>query len=141
MGNSQMKKKDYAAAVDSYKEALRNNPTDEQTRYNLSEAIRRLKDQQKKDNKNDSSQDNKDPQNQPNNKNNPSNKPKNDPGDKQENKGGKPNEEPGKNNPSKLPNKTVDRMLDKLMQDEAATKRKMGGSKENNDAVKSGKDW
>ena len=29
-----MKKKDYAQAVDSYKNALRNNPEDDETRYN-----------------------------------------------------------------------------------------------------------
>lgn len=147
MGNSRMQKKDYSGAIESYKEALRNNPKDEETRYNLSEAIRRLKDEQKKqDNQNkdnkDSSNDNKDQQNNKDNKGESRDKPKNDPGDKKENKGGNESKDQnGNGNPSKIPNKTVERMLDQLMKEEAATKRKMGGSKENANSVKSGKDW
>ena len=34
MGNVFMKKKDYQKAVEAYKNALRNNPSDEETRYN-----------------------------------------------------------------------------------------------------------
>ena len=35
LGNSLMNKKDYAGAVEAYKNALRNNPTDDESRYNL----------------------------------------------------------------------------------------------------------
>ena len=38
--------KDYAKAVDAYKMSLRNNPTDDETRYNLALAQKMLKDQQ-----------------------------------------------------------------------------------------------
>ncbi|GER58529.1 tetratricopeptide repeat protein [Patiriisocius marinus] len=38
LGNALMDKKDYAGAVDAYKNALRNNPTDDETRYNLAVA-------------------------------------------------------------------------------------------------------
>ena len=34
LGNSYMKKKDYAQAVEAYKNALRNNSEDDETRYN-----------------------------------------------------------------------------------------------------------
>src|SRR5699024_9545732 len=34
LGNTYMKQKDYAQAVNAYKDALRNNPADEETRYN-----------------------------------------------------------------------------------------------------------
>lgn len=50
--------KDYDKAIESYKEALRNNPRDEDTRYNLALAQKQRKqqndNQQKQDNKNDS---------------------------------------------------------------------------------------
>ena len=36
MGNVFMKMKDYPKAVEAYKNALRNNPKDDETRYNLS---------------------------------------------------------------------------------------------------------
>lgn len=73
MGNVFMKKKEYQKAVDAYKEALRNDPTDEETRYNLALAKELLKkqqddqknddnkgDQDKEDNNKDKNQDQKD---------------------------------------------------------------------------------
>ncbi len=67
LGNSKMQKEDYQGAIDAYKSALKNNPDDEETRYNLSQAIRRLKAKKEKEEKNNQDQ-NQDQQNQ-NNKN------------------------------------------------------------------------
>ena len=54
MGNVFMKKKDYAKAVESYKNALRNNPKDDETRYNYALAKELLeKENQKNENKDD----------------------------------------------------------------------------------------
>ena len=58
MGNVFMKNKEYEKAVEAYKEALRNDPTDEETRYNLALAKEMLKKQQ------DENQDQKDNENQ-----------------------------------------------------------------------------
>jgi tetratricopeptide (TPR) repeat protein len=52
MGNVFMQKKDYAKAVEAYKEALRNDPTDEETRYNLALAKELLKKDQQNQDKN-----------------------------------------------------------------------------------------
>ena len=55
--------KDYAKAVDAYKMSLRNNPTDDETRYNLALAQKMLKDQQQNQQNQDQNQDqNKDQQ-------------------------------------------------------------------------------
>lgn len=72
LGNALMDKKDYAGAVDAYKNALRNNPTDDETRYNLAVAKDLLEknppqdgggdDENKDENKDE--QDQKDQQNQ-----------------------------------------------------------------------------
>jgi hypothetical protein len=43
-----MKSRNYSGAVDAYKQALRLNPNDKKTKYNLSEAIRRVKSERKK---------------------------------------------------------------------------------------------
>ena len=55
--------KDYAKAVEAYKESLRNNPKDNETRYNLALAQKMLKDQeqnqQNQDQKQDQNQDKK----------------------------------------------------------------------------------
>ncbi len=63
MGNVFMKNKEYEKAVEAYKEALRNNPNDEETRYNLALAKKMLEKQQDEQ-KNDQNQDNKDNQDQ-----------------------------------------------------------------------------
>lgn len=57
MGNVFMKNKEYEKAVEAYKEALRNNPTDEETRYNLALAKEMLKKQQNEDKKNEDQKD------------------------------------------------------------------------------------
>ncbi|WBL22190.1 tetratricopeptide repeat protein [Zunongwangia sp. HRR-M8] len=63
LGNSFMKQKKYKEAVEAYKNALRNDPTDDETRYNLALAKKKLEEEQEKnqDNKdNQDDQDNKD---------------------------------------------------------------------------------
>lgn len=52
LGNILMEEEQYQMAVDAYKNALRNDPTDEETRYNLAYAKSKLKDE-----KNDESKD------------------------------------------------------------------------------------
>ena len=68
LGNTYMNAKKYQEAVDAYKDALRNNPTDDETRYNLALAKEMLeknppkggdgdnKDQDKNQDKNDQDQ-------------------------------------------------------------------------------------
>ncbi len=50
LGNSYMEQKKYQQAVNAYEDALRNDPTDDQTRYNLALAKKMLE-KQKKNNK------------------------------------------------------------------------------------------
>ena len=56
--------KDYAKAVEAYKESLRNNPKDNETRYNLALAQKMLKDQEQNQQNQDQNQDKKEQQNQ-----------------------------------------------------------------------------
>lgn len=49
MGNSELKQKKYEEAIKSYKTSLKMNSVDEETRYNLAWAQKKLADQQKKD--------------------------------------------------------------------------------------------
>jgi tetratricopeptide (TPR) repeat protein len=51
IGNAMMQQEQYEEAINAYKEALRKNPNDEDTRYNLAYAQEKLKQQNKKDNK------------------------------------------------------------------------------------------
>lgn len=47
-----MKEKDYTQAVEAYKQALRNDPTDEETRYNYAYAKQKLKENPPKNDQN-----------------------------------------------------------------------------------------
>lgn len=52
LGNALMLEKNYQGAVDAYKNALRNNPLDDETRYNYALAKKKLKENPPKDDKN-----------------------------------------------------------------------------------------
>ncbi len=101
MGNVFMKKKDYAKAVESYKNALRNNPKDNETRYNYALAKELLeKEKQKNDNK-DKEKENKEKENKSEKKESNNDKKENDDKNKDE-KSNKKNED--QNNESKKDN-------------------------------------
>jgi tetratricopeptide (TPR) repeat protein len=51
LGNTFMLEKNYAGAVDAYKNALRNNPSDDETRYNYALAKKKQKENPPKDDK------------------------------------------------------------------------------------------
>ncbi|MEZ7876459.1 MAG: tetratricopeptide repeat protein, partial [Polaribacter sp.] len=56
IGNAMMESKNYQGAVDAFKNALRNNPIDDETRYNLAVA-QQLLDKEKQDKKDDKNKD------------------------------------------------------------------------------------
>ncbi|MCB9016286.1 MAG: tetratricopeptide repeat protein [Lentimicrobiaceae bacterium] len=70
LGNSLFKAEKYQESIEAYKQALRLNPSDDDTRYNLSYALKKLvqqqqqQQQQNKDDKQDDKQDKKDQQQQ-----------------------------------------------------------------------------
>ncbi|XOV66903.1 MAG: tetratricopeptide repeat protein [Fluviicola sp.] len=159
LGNARMRQKNYKGAVDAYKDALRRNPDDEKTRYNLSEAIRQIKKQEREQKKNQqqNSGNNKPNQQQGNNSQNNNskgnnNQQKNQNGQKNQGNQGQPNQrqkngqgggnssKPG-DRKGKLSNKTADRMLDDLTKREAETQRRLAGGGAGSGRAKSGKDW
>lgn len=92
-GNAFMKEKKYQEAVDAYKNSLRNNPADDETRYNLALAKKLLEEEQKKgggDNK-----DQKDKQDQKQDQNQDKKDQKGDEGEKEKNEDGKPEDKGG----------------------------------------------
>lgn len=153
VGNSLMQKKNYKAAVDSYKNALRKNPADDKARYNLAEAQRRVKqqeqdqkdqnqnlkdsqDQSENDDQNNSQND--DQSNQDQNQNNQSQDPQN-----QNSESGGSEGDASQETEGKLTDRKTDRMLEDLLKKEMETKRKVRGieSGKNQQQVKSGKRW
>ena len=132
LGNTRMKKKDYSGAIEAYKDALRNNPNDQETQYNLSEAIRQKKQQEDKKNK----QQNQNGKNPSQNQNNSGSNKSNNSG------GGSTSSKNDKKSSGSLPNKQADKLLDNLTKQEANTRRRISsGSKNEENKSKSGKNW
>lgn len=104
LGNVFMKNKEYGKAVEAYKQSLRSNPNDDETRYNLALA-KKMQEQEKDNQDQDQNQDqkndeNKNDQNQDQDQNNEGDNDKKDEGDndkEQGDKGDKGNEKPEEN--------------------------------------------
>jgi tetratricopeptide (TPR) repeat protein len=60
LGNAKFKQKKYQESVNAYKQALINDPENEEARYNLSYAMRKLREQQEKEKNQDKKDQNKD---------------------------------------------------------------------------------
>ena len=64
LGNSFLKAQKFQESVDAYKQSLRNNPKDLETKYNLAYAKRMLQEQQEQEQQNQDNQENQDKQDQ-----------------------------------------------------------------------------
>ena len=144
LGNSLMKKEMWSEAVLAYKNALRNDPSDDETRYNLALAKKCEEEQQNDDqNKDDQNKDNesKDDQNkddQNNDSENKDNQNKNDQ-NKDDNKSDKPKE--NKNQQSKLSPQQIKNLLKAMENAEKKVQAKVNDKKQKGTKVVSEKDW
>ena len=96
------KKQLFSEAIEAYKESLRNNPSDNETRYNLELCKRQLKNQ--KNNNNDKNQQNKNDKNKDNKNKEQQKKDQKDDKDKQQNNQQQPKEQMSKDNAEQLLN-------------------------------------
>ena len=120
MGVIMQNHREYAQAIEYYKMALRCNPQDNETRYNLALCKKLLKNnpQNKDQNKNnkdknkDKNKDNKDKNDDKNNKNNKNNNNKN-------------NQNQNQPNQDKMSRENAEQLLNAAVQQEQATKRKL----------------
>ena len=127
--------KDYAKAVDAYKMSLRNNPTDDETRYNLALAQKMLKDQQQNQQNQDQNQDqNKDQQKQDQNKNKQNYQKQNEKKDQQQ----PPKSEKQNNQMSK---ENAEQLLNSVMQDEKDVQDKVKKQQKVMQGGRLEKDW
>jgi tetratricopeptide (TPR) repeat protein len=165
MGNSFMEQKNYAGAVEAYKNALRNIPSDEETRYNLALAKKMLekekedegggeddKKEQNKDNKNKDKkdQDKKDGEDKEDkggdqkedSKQEPE-KPddKGDPKDKKEEKGDQEKEQQAQPQPGQLSAQQIKNLLEAMNNEEKKVQEKINAQKAKGAKTRTGKDW
>lgn len=150
LGNTFMLDKNYEAAAEAYKNALRNNPNDEETRYNYALAKRKKKDNpppknNKKDNKGGGGQDKKpQPENNKNDKgNDKKDQDKNKGEDKKEDKGdGEKKEDKNEDpKPSGADKQRIDNILDAVNNAEKKVQDKVNAKKVKARPVSNEKDW
>lgn len=145
LGNVYMKEKKYTEAVEAYKNALRNDPKDEETRYNLALAKKFLKDnpppKDKKDKKDDKKEDKKKDQKKNPDQDKKEDKPK-EPEEKEKDKDGKPEEKPQpKPAPSGISKERVKNLLDAVNNEEKKVQEKVNAKKVKAPPVRTEKDW
>ncbi len=124
----------YGEAINAYKEALRNNPNDNETRYNLALCKKLLKNQPKDKNKQNNKQkdkNNKDKNKKDKNKDKQNNKNKDQ--DKQDKKQQQPKDRMSKDN--------AEQLLNAAMQEEKATQQRISKAKQQAGSRKLQKIW
>ena len=163
LGNTFMNEKLYKEAVESYKNALRNNPKDEETRYNYALAKELLEEQEKngggddnKENQEDKQEEekkeNQDNENNKKDKEDGDQKNEQKKGEEQDKKEGNENEDKGKpeepkdkkqqqpTEPGKLSPQQVKNLLEAMNNEEKKVQEKINAKKQKGTKVKPEKD-
>ena len=150
IGNNYYKEKEYQKSIEAYKNSLRVNPKDDETRYNLALAQMMLDDQQNKDKDKDKDQDKKDDQQKDQDKQDQDKKEGEDEQDdknkQDQNKDPKNPEDDKKEQqkqpqPGKLSPQQMQQLLEAMNNEEKKTQEKMNAKKEKGKKVKQEKDW
>ena len=142
LGNVYMKEKNYTKAVETYKNALRNNPADEETRYNFALAKKMLKDNPPKDDKKDKKKDKKDDKKDKDKKDDKKDDKKEGDKDKKDDKGkkDKPNNPP-QPKPGGISKERLQNLLDAVNNEEKKVQDKVNAQKVKGKPVQTEKDW
>lgn len=145
LGNSLLQSKKYEESVNAYKNALKNNPDDEDTRYNLAYAQKMLQQQQQqqnKDNKNKDDKDKKDDkENKDQDKKDKDKKEQDQRNDEKEDKGEKNKDQQKQKQQGQISKEDAQRLLDALQNDEKNLQDKMKKEKAKGVKVEIEKDW
>ncbi len=160
MGNVFMKKKDYAKAVESYKNALRNNPKDDETRYNYALAKELLEKEKQKDQNKDKNKDkeNKEDKNKSDKKEDKNDKDDENKEDKSKNKNEDKKDKSKKNQndrskkendqnqerkrkPGQLSPEQIKSILEAMSNQEKNVQKKINAKKVKGSPIKNVKDW
>ena len=152
IGNILMQSKQCKEAVEAYKNALRNDPADDETRYNLALA-KECAEQQQDENKDDQNkdedkkdQDQKEDQQDQKDKKDQADENK-DQGDQNKDEKGKPKEDQAKEynqqqpRPQQLSPQQIKNLLEAMNNQEQKVQEKMNAEKQKGTPVKTAKDW
>ena len=144
IGNSLLKAKKIKESVEAYKNSLKINPNDKETKYNLSYALSLLDKEQNQQQNNQNNQDNKDNQNKDQQKNQDQNKQDKNEQNKQDKQQNKPEDQQAQQDNLKAPQNQIskeeaERILQALKNNEKDIQKKL--RKKTGAVVKTEKDW
>jgi tetratricopeptide (TPR) repeat protein len=126
VGNVFMSGKDYQKSIEAYKEALRKNPLDDETRYNLALAQKLLENQQNKDKNKDQNKDkNKDQNKKDQQKNKDQNKDQNKQQQNKDQQQQNQDQQQQQQNQDQMQKQNAEQILDAMMQNERDTQDKV----------------
>ena len=147
LGNSLLQNKKYEDCIKAYQNSLKINPKDEDTRYNLAYAKKKLeqqnqqnKDDKNKDNKNDKSKD-QNQKNQDNKDQNKDDKKDQQQGDNKDSKGDKKDEQQNAQQQNKMSKEDAQRLLEAMNNQEKDVQDKLKRKKAVGVKVQIEKDW
>ncbi len=138
LGNAFFAQQQYDKAVAAYKESLRNNPKDNDTRYNLVKAMQMLQQQQQNQDQNQDKQ-NQDQQQQQQNQDQNKDDQQQDQQNQQDQQEQQQQDQQEQQDDSKMDKETAEQILQALEQDEQQTQEKMQRSQGQKRRVE--KDW
>lgn len=143
LGNSLLQTKKFEESINAYKNALKNNPNDEDTRYNLAYAQKMLQQQQQQQNKDDKkdNKDNKDKKDQDKQDQDKKDKDKDQKDDQKDNKGEQNKDQQKQQQQGQISKDDAQRLLDALQNDEKNLQDKMKKEKTKGVKVQIEKDW
>ena len=144
LGNTFMNEKNYQNAVNAYKDALRNNPNDEETRYNLALAKDLLDKNPPAPDEDGDDKDDQDGDQDQEDQGEDKDEKKGDEkeGDKEE-KPDEPGDQPQEQQPvpGQLSPEQVESILEAMNNEEKRVQEKMNAEKQRGEKIKSSKDW
>jgi Ca-activated chloride channel family protein len=142
LGNVYMQNKDYQNAVNSFKNALLNNPNDDETRYNYVLAKELLKNEQKKNDKKDDKKDDKKEDKKDDKKEDKKNDKKDDKkNDKKDDKKNDKKDKQNKPQENKISPEQLKNLLKAMDNQEKKVQEKVNKNKIKGSTIKNKKDW
>ena len=137
IGNSLLEAQQYAPSIEAFKNSLRKNPSDEETRYNLAYAMQKLKEQQQQDQDQEQEQQEQDKDQEKEQQEQDQDQEN----DQQEQDQDQENDQQQQPEPREISKEDAERMLKAIQQQEKDVKEKVDKKKAAAAKVKTEKDW
>lgn len=141
MGNSLLEAQQYAPSIEAYKNSLRLNPDDFDSKYNLAYAKQKLKEQEQQQDQQDQDQQDQPQDQEPKDQQDQKDQPQDQEQKNQQDQKDQPQEQEQQAQPQEISKEDAERMLKAIQQQEKDVKDKVDKNKAAAAKVKTEKDW